>query len=278
MRNCDRKRQRMSTNGRTFPTNALLWNRHTHRFGNRKKLTIAHSPYYLAKHAFTCFADHHMVFLDLQTDEYSCLGREDSDAVRDILTGDGETEVRRTDNTDDTVAGAVVDALLQKGLLVRNEADGKQVCQPSVAEPIRSTASLLDGPVPDVRPSHVWNFFAACARASCSLRWNSIERTVRGVQKFSRREIVDTHARDESTIIDLFRVYRGLRPFYPRPYLCMFDSLSLVLFLASYDVYPQWVYGVKIEPFAAHCWVQAGGLVVNDIVDNVREYTPIMSV
>lgn len=58
----------------------------------------------------------------------------------------------------------------------------------------------------------------------------------------------------------------------------MFDSLALLHFLARYRQFPRWVYGVKLKPFRAHCWVQAGDVVVNDIVDNVRGYTPIMSV
>ncbi|GAD58270.1 hypothetical protein MBEBAB_0520 [Brevundimonas abyssalis TAR-001] len=38
------------------------------------------------------------------------------------------------------------------------------------------------------------------------------------------------------------------------------------------------VFGIKLVPFGAHCWVQAGETVLNDTVDNVSEYTPIMVV
>ncbi|MEO1020428.1 MAG: lasso peptide biosynthesis B2 protein, partial [Pseudomonadota bacterium] len=64
----------------------------------------------------------------------------------------------------------------------------------------------------------------------------------------------------------------------PRPYLCLFDSLALLYFLARYEVFPQWVFAVQLKPFRAHCWVQSNSLVVNDVVANVRHYTPIMSI
>lgn len=39
-----------------------------------------------------------------------------------------------------------------------------------------------------------------------------------------------------------------------------------------------WVFGVRTWPFAAHCWIQIGDLVVGDVLDRVRGYTPIRAV
>ncbi len=74
------------------------------------------------------------------------------------------------------------------------------------------------------------------------------------------------------------RVFLKYRPLFPRDYLCLFDSLALVRFLSGYDLYPDWVFGVQEDPFRAHCWVQAGEVVLNDHLDNVAVYTPIMTV
>jgi hypothetical protein len=43
-------------------------------------------------------------------------------------------------------------------------------------------------------------------------------------------------------------------------------------------VYPDWVFGVNADPFEAHCWVQAGNVVLNDTVAWVSGFTPIMVV
>jgi hypothetical protein len=239
------------------------------------------SYYYLSEHTFFCLADNHYVFLDLRSDEYLCLGRKHTDAMKDLLSGGQPVDMystKRHHDTGDLDASAAIQALLEKGLLVENDAHGKLLRPVHVATPSASMIEEFDNPRPRIGLAHVWNFFSAAAIASVDLRSRSIERTVWkvGVRRSTRTTTI--YAMDSGTISNLFQIFRTLRPYYPRKYLCLFDSLALLHFLARYEVFPQWVYGVKLEPFAAHCWVQAEGFVVNDIIDRVREYTPIMSV
>jgi hypothetical protein len=35
---------------------------------------------------------------------------------------------------------------------------------------------------------------------------------------------------------------------------------------------------VKLEPFGAHCWIQDDDTVLNDTVEVVRQYTPVLVV
>lgn len=240
------------------------------------------SSYYLSKHTFICLADNHYVFLDLRSDEYLCLGREHTDAMKGLLSGqqvvDESSADIRLQGTGNSGASVVVQALLKKGLLVENDAYGKPPTPARVAVPSASTMKDFDKPRPRIGPAHVWNFFAAAAAASANLRWGSIERTVRSVAARKSTHATAATAVDIGASSTLFTIFHTLRPYYPRKYLCLFDSLALLHFLARYNTFPQWVYGVRLEPFAAHCWVQAGDSVVNDIIDNVRDYTPIMSV
>jgi hypothetical protein len=83
---------------------------------------------------------------------------------------------------------------------------------------------------------------------------------------------------DFERVRSLVSVFDRLRLFYPRSYLCLFDSLALIHFLAQFDVYPDWVFGVNADPFEAHCWVQAGNVVLNDTLARVSAFTPIMYV
>ena len=59
---------------------------------------------------------------------------------------------------------------------------------------------------------------------------------------------------------------------------CLRDSMTVVEFLARYDMYPKWVFGVTMNPFTAHSWVQAGSIVINDSVDHVNRFTPILTI
>ena len=169
-------------------------------------------------------------------------------------------------------------ALLQNGLLVGDATQGKALRPVFVDAPKTSAVQNFDKPRLAIGPAHVWNFFAASLTASKDLRWGSLHRTVHKVETRKLAQARNVAAMDKAVVTDLFEIFRTLRPYYIRPYLCMFDSLALLHFLARYGVYPQWVYGVKLQPWGAHCWVQAGDLVVNDLVDNVRDYIPIMSI
>ena len=59
---------------------------------------------------------------------------------------------------------------------------------------------------------------------------------------------------------------------------CLPRSIALALCLATWRVGTQVVIGVKIAPFGAHCWVQAGDLVLNESVEEVQRYQPIIAI
>jgi hypothetical protein len=67
-----------------------------------------------------------------------------------------------------------------------------------------------------------------------------------------------------------------MRPFLPKRPICLLESLTLIDFLERFDVTPELVFGVRTDPFEAHCWVQCNGVVLNESIDRVRQFTPIM--
>lgn len=68
-----------------------------------------------------------------------------------------------------------------------------------------------------------------------------------------------------------FVAARRLVPHAPN---CLTDSLALVHWLGR----PQGallVFGVKLGPFGAHCWVQIGDLLLNDRLETVTQFRPV---
>ncbi|MNN96111.1 hypothetical protein D3C81_2150420 [compost metagenome] len=49
-------------------------------------------------------------------------------------------------------------------------------------------------------------------------------------------------------------------------------------FLARRGLHADVVFGVIGDPFSAHCWLQAGTLVLNDSIGNIDTYTPIRAI
>jgi hypothetical protein len=56
---------------------------------------------------------------------------------------------------------------------------------------------------------------------------------------------------------------------------CLLDSLSLIRWLARHQDAVALVFGVKLDPFAAHCWLQSGSLLLNDRLESVAPFTPV---
>jgi hypothetical protein len=121
------------------------------------------------------------------------------------------------------------------------------------------------------------NVALALLYSDWTLRILSIARIVDAVAK-NKRSRANVAQTDWTKTGHMARMFHKYRPLFPRDYLCLFDSLALVRFLSRYDLYPDWVFGVQEAPFSAHCWVQAGAVVLNDHLDNVSGYTPIMTV
>ena len=243
---------------------------------------MATSSCYLSKHSFFCLADNQYVFLDLRNDAYLCLDGRHTDDLGKLLGVHQAIDIRTPGSGPHdgkgTSESAAVQVLIRKGILVQSENQGKPPVPERTIMPLTSTMDKVDGHRTRIGAKHVWHFLSSASIASLELRSGSIERNV---QKIAERKAAQTMNSTElysDAIGDLFQIFQTLRPIYPRRYLCLFDSLALLHFLARYRQFPRWVYGVKLKPFRAHCWVQAGDVVVNDIVDNVRGYTPIMSV
>lgn len=56
---------------------------------------------------------------------------------------------------------------------------------------------------------------------------------------------------------------------------CLLDSLTLLRWLGELRSGAALIFGVKLNPFAAHCWVQADDVVLNDRLENVAAFTPV---
>jgi hypothetical protein len=56
---------------------------------------------------------------------------------------------------------------------------------------------------------------------------------------------------------------------------CLRDSLALRRFLMRRGIGVQLIIGAKLYPFAAHCWLQHGELVLNDSLSGAKGFAPI---
>lgn len=243
--------------------------------------------YQLSDDVYFCVSDMRIVFLDLRRNKYFCLSRHNSVVANRLLAQvtkpDPKPDTELTyGNTltvsrdDDDGMNALARALFEGGLLTQ----GQHRISKNVANPVTAPLdSILKQPQPHwtVRTLPIASFFHAAVVASWKLRWYSLQQTVESVRNRQNGRTPVQQSRHHE-LYRLVAAFHHLRPYYGRKYLCLYDSLALLEFLARHRLFPQWVFGVTAEPFSAHCWVQDKSCVLNDSVECVRGYTPIMVV
>jgi hypothetical protein len=235
-------------------------------------------PLFLQSHVFLCRAKRHWVILDAHRDKYLCVERHRFEALGRTLKGWDESSgpgARSTAELPEEVAALASD-LLKRDILGEHAAQAKDARPTVYALPTEAVD-------PDLRSRHSpWvhavAFFASSARASRELGTQRFQSTVESVRARKSGNAQHAGRFDFERARSLVAVFERLRLFYPRSYLCLFDSLALLHFLARFRLYPDWVFGVNADPFEAHCWVQAGSVVLNDTLGRVSSFTPIMSV
>lgn len=235
--------------------------------------------YQLAANVFACLSDGHYVFLDLPRNQYFCLNADNSRVADRMLRGSLSQRPSSTScrKSDDDALERVTHALTQQGLITRRHSDWAQADRPRIAAVRKEISPIENEHKPSLRVDYCTAFFLASISASWKLRRYSMLKIVSSISEIKHQELEMEHQTHES-LSSLTKIFHYLRPLYVRQYLCLYDSLALVHFLAKYHFFPLWVFGVKTQPFSAHCWVQAGDCVLNDKLDFVHEYTPIMAI
>lgn len=70
--------------------------------------------------------------------------------------------------------------------------------------------------------------------------------------------------------------FRRLQPWLPFDGACLFRSHLLRTYLKALGHQVDWIFAVRTWPFAAHCWLQAGDLALDDEAERLIAYHPIM--
>ena len=237
----------------------------------------AHPVYSLAPGVHACVESGRLVLLDAVRDRYLMLDRVQTPRVMSLLHAERQPVGGPDSGAKDVgpPERAVVEAMWRRGLLAPATGPGCTPLKPARALPTADLTSHDTRRQASFGPRTILRFFLASRRAAQLLKGQPFASVVDHVRE--RRAMADGKF-DFNRARDLVSRFQRLRPFSRRDYLCLFDSLALIEFFHLHRLYPTWVFGVCAEPFQAHCWVQAGGVVLNDTIEVIRHYTPIMAV
>jgi hypothetical protein len=232
------------------------------------------SQYGICAHAHTCIAGGHIVFLDVERDKYLCLDLEATATLLPYLR-------RRSFLFQDPLlrecaAWAAVARILaeleQRNLIALVPLAEVVPGVEQAAVPTQSISGTLDSEYHRTAAG-ACEVFLAVLRCAMMLRWRTFAKTVSRVTRRRRSAVGSrTHAERES-LVQRFVAHRFR---FGKTDACLLSSLALLEFLAPHGLYPQLVFGVRMRPFQAHCWVQHEVTVLGDTLDRVTQFTPIM--
>lgn len=129
----------------------------------------------------------------------------------------------------------------------------------------QSRGALLDA-------FHVWRLLLNVRSA---LRRKSIATVLSGYVSRGVRAIESGVAASAPMLASRFARARRL---VPLPGNCLTDSLALVRWLHEHGAGATLIFGVKLDPFAAHCWVQTDEILLNDHLERVERFIPVRAI
>lgn len=222
-------------------------------------------PYRLREDLSFCEVDGQVVFLDTAHDRYFQLPESMKHAFRAFLDdGDGK--------------GAAIGPLVGQNILVETPIVQHQ--RPSFPH-IRPHRSALEQH-PAASKMEMWVLLEVLATVHATwrhLRKRRFKTILDDVVAYRTRSAdpntTCSHPSTEPEIIKAATQFNSARRYVPIETSCLLDSLSLLSFLSRRRLWANIVFGVALNPFSAHCWVQADDVALNETVSDANVYTPI---
>lgn len=233
----------------------------------------------LASHVRACQSDDQVILLDLRRNLYLGVGGRHLATLATAIDGwPSSCQPAEHLHVPAEEVAALAKPLIAQGLLTNQPVDHRP------HEVIDEATASLNARDAVQRPTFGTRRFLRVIRSATTaalwLRFRSLLATTQAVT--ARRAHLGKHVSRPATLAtvsDAVAAYERLRPLvYTAQGRCLHDSLALVGFLAREGIFVRWVIGVQTRPFAAHSWVQIGGLVLNDQHEHVRRFRPIVVV
>jgi hypothetical protein len=216
--------------------------------------------YRLRDGIYWCIAQDVPIFLDLADNRYFSVTGPAADLFRQFAGGDVDGA------TDGSIA-----PLVEAGILVAS--DDVAIPLPTI-RPRSPAGGLVE---PCERPR-----WASCIRALVGLRGVRRELArqpliaILGGLDRQRQVLRRVAASPDAVIQDMVAAFRWTGRIVATHDQCLPRTLAQARYLIRSGVRPQIVFGVTVRPFAAHCWPEHDGRILDDDPDQAALFSPIL--
>ncbi len=234
--------------------------------------------YYLSAHAYCCVLNDGAVILDTRSGRYLGIDSQYLPALTANVvdwpaapTSRDVGSIRSADGTDELLS-----SLCRRNILSTSASSKRAVALPY---PLTSVSAVGSNSLRKAIPiRHQALFIVALLRVLLLRRKDRLEPILHWIQR--RQNIVKRRGIPEmEPVTQLLWSFERVRVwFYTASRHCLLDSLVLSVFLSLARQPCFFVIAVSIKPFLAHSWVQVDQAVLNDTVEHVQLFHPLLVV
>jgi hypothetical protein len=207
-----------------------------------------------------CLCDQQAVFLDLPLDRYFRLGPDDDRSFQ-LWAKSG------------AVSGSASVRLVASGILVacdepQTPPTPVELVPPSLdlGEEARGEAGLID----------IGRGLLAQRRATSAIRRGKLASLVTALASDAPRRRADRNA--QAAVRRIAAAFGSTPLAMRKARQCLPRALAANALCRAAGALPTLVFGVRLEPFAAHCWLQWHQAVIVGDLEQARMFTPILAV
>jgi hypothetical protein len=206
-----------------------------------------------------CEVGDRLIFLDIAQDRYFCLNSRAESDFRKLARGvpDWEAPGERGEDALPLIAS------------------GTGAPRPCVG-PAAARQSLLDEPQAPAGPARTWSAMARLHAARLRFRLQSLPGALASFDKATRRSAPRPASAGE--LAAQVAGFRAAEQLLTTRDFCLSHSYAIARYMLARGLAADLVFGVRLGPFAAHCWAQHGDWLLNDRLDTIRTFTPILGV
>lgn len=141
--------------------------------------------------------------------------------------------------------------------------------------------AILDSPVRNadepIKPGDVARFVLALIRCCLFFPRRSVAALLLQSTKTQKdlRALPASSTKDFRSAVATARQFERLCLWLPFRPACLFRSYFLLDYLGRYRLSADWVFGVRLFPFRAHCWLEVDSWPLDERPDAVAMFTPI---
>lgn len=213
-------------------------------------------PYRLRSGLSFCEVDGTVILLDVPADRYFALSPPSSAAFLAYVRHPREKP------------GPALEQMIEHGVLEPNDTKiGIAACSAKTAAGTMLTGSSPKAPVVDIVEALGRRLIAEAALKSVGF--------ARQVEAVRRRDLPGSA--DAAIAARASEAFAAAALWRARTRRCLSISFATLSWLAHRGCSAELIFGVRLHPFQAHCWVQHEGRLINDPVDAVRSFTPILA-